>query len=98
MRSFRAKRSRRPGKRSMRLLMAGGIGVCLGSTAVAPSQAQQLLPADRQEITDQERLSSWTLSKFPPQPYMNEVYWQYPRTPRRSSAIPWCSSWREPTT
>jgi hypothetical protein len=44
--------------------------------AITPSQAQQLLPADRQEIADQERLS-WTLQKFPPQPYMNEVYWQY---------------------
>ena len=29
-----------------------------------------------QEIADQERLS-WTLSKFPPQPYMKELYWQY---------------------
>jgi hypothetical protein len=40
------------------------------------SRAQQLLPADREEIADQERLS-WSLSKFPSQPYMNEIYWQY---------------------
>ena len=33
--------------------------------------------ADREEIADQERLS-WTLQKFPPQPYMNEFYWRYP--------------------
>ena len=44
--------------------------------AVTQSKAQQLLPADRKEIADQERLS-WTLQKFPPQPYMNEIYWQY---------------------
>jgi hypothetical protein len=48
---------------------------------VTQSHAQQLLPADRQEIADQERLS-WTLQKFPPQPYMNEIYWRYsPDTP-----------------
>jgi hypothetical protein len=41
-----------------------------------PSRPQQLLPADREEIADQERLS-WTLQKFPPQPSMNEIYWQY---------------------
>jgi hypothetical protein len=46
--------------------------------AATQSQAQQLLPADRQEIADEERLS-WTLQKFPPQPYMNEIYWQYSR-------------------
>jgi hypothetical protein len=45
--------------------------------APAESFAQQLLPADREEIADQERLS-WTLSKFPPQPYMNEIYWRLP--------------------
>ena len=37
----------------------------------------QLLPSSREEIADQERLS-WTLKKFPSQPYMNEIYWQYP--------------------
>lgn len=48
----------------------------MGSIGTATrSQAQQLLPADRQEIADEERLS-WTLSKFPPQPYMNEIYWK----------------------
>ena len=48
------------------------------SRCVTEICAQQLLPADRQEIADQERLS-WTLKKFPPQPYMNEIYWPYSR-------------------
>ena len=62
-----------------RFILAGWIGACVGSVGVVTeSQAQQLLPADRQEIADQERLS-WTLQKFPPQPYMNEIYWQYSR-------------------
>ena len=60
-----------------RIIVAGWIGTCVGAVGAATqSQAQQLLPADRQEIADQERLS-WTLQKFPPQPYMNEIYWQY---------------------
>ena len=61
---------------SIGLLAAWSIAICMGSAGVATqSQAQQLLPADRQELADQERLS-WNLGKFPPQPYMNEVYWQ----------------------
>jgi outer membrane porin, OprD family len=43
----------------------------------AKSYAQSLLPPSREEIADQERLS-WTLKKFPPQPYMNEIYWRWP--------------------
>jgi hypothetical protein len=74
---FKAKRNPARSDLSLWLLAAGWIGVCVGSLgAVAPSRAQQLLPADREEIADQERLS-WTLQKFPPQPYMNEIYWQY---------------------
>ena len=62
---------------SLWLVAACWIGISLGSVGtVAQSQAQQLLPADRDEIADQERLS-WTLQKFPSQPYMNEIYWQY---------------------
>jgi hypothetical protein len=41
--------------------------------ATQRAQAQALLPADRQEIADEER--SWTLAKFPPQPFMKEIYW-----------------------
>jgi hypothetical protein len=63
--------------RSIWLFVAGWIGTCVGSVgAPTASSAQQLLPADRQEIADEERLS-WDLSKFPPQPYMNEIYWAY---------------------
>ncbi len=57
--------------------MAGWIGTWAGLIGVpSGSSAQQLLPADRQELADQERLS-WNLSKLPAQPYMNEVYWQF---------------------
>lgn len=65
------------GRQSIWLFTAGWIGTCLGSVAaVTESSAQQLLPVDREEISDQERLS-WNLSKLPPQPYMNEIYWRY---------------------
>jgi outer membrane porin, OprD family len=37
----------------------------------------ELLPPQESELADQERLS-WTLQKFPPQPYMREFYWQFP--------------------
>jgi hypothetical protein len=73
-------------------LVAAWIGAFLGWVSMAtPSRAQtsstsrsdtvssttSLLPADREEIADQERLS-WSLAKFPSQPYMNEIYWQFP--------------------
>lgn len=45
---------------------------------IASSYTSQLLPPSREEIADQERLS-WTLKKFPPQPYMSEIYWNYPQ-------------------
>ena len=68
--SYRAELARR-------FILAGFIGTCVGSVGVVTeSKAQQLLPADREEIADQERLS-WTLQKYPPQPYMNEIYWPY---------------------
>jgi hypothetical protein len=68
------------------ILVAALIGACLAWIGmVTPSRAASdtvssttsLLPADREEIADQERLS-WSLKKFPPQPYMNEFYWQFP--------------------
>lgn len=67
-----------------------GIVVCIGAAVVTtPSLAQtasagpsgensELLPADRRELVDQERLSHWNVAKFPPQPYMKEVYWRHP--------------------
>ena len=49
-----------------------------------PADAQELLlPASRDEIADQERLSSWTLDKFPAQPFMKEIYWD-----RRAQELP----------
>ena len=79
-------------KRSV--IAAAQVGVCLGwvggptqSQAQTSSTGQtivpvayytsQLLPPSREEIADQERVS-WTLKKFPPQPYMSELYWQLP--------------------
>ena len=77
--SFKPNRTPALSGLSLWLLAAVWIAVCVGSLgAVTQSQAQQLLPADRDEIADQERLS-WTLQKFPAQPYMNEIYWQYPK-------------------
>ena len=76
MQWFGLKRTSRRSKLAMMFLAAAWIGTCVGSVgAAAQSQGDQLLPASRSEIADEERLS-WTLSKFPPQPYMNEVYWQ----------------------
>jgi hypothetical protein len=73
---FKLMQTSRRSEFSIGLLAAWSIVICMGSVGVATqSQAQQLLPADRVEIADQERLS-WSLAKFPPQPYMNEVYWQ----------------------
>jgi hypothetical protein len=47
---------------------------CIGTVQQAAAQSPEwLLPADRQEIADQERLS-WTLDKFPAQPFMNEIW------------------------
>jgi hypothetical protein len=38
--------------------------------------SSQLLPADRQELAEEHL--SWTVKKIKPQPYMNEIYWQFP--------------------
>ena len=48
------------------------------ANAGSPDSSSSLLPADRQEIADQEHLSSWTVKKIRPQPYMNEIYWRMP--------------------
>jgi hypothetical protein len=61
----------------------GLIAVALSVVAVwlcvipkARAQVQELLlPADREEIADQEPLDPWTLDKFPAQPFMKEIYW-----------------------
>jgi hypothetical protein len=69
---------------SIGLLAAGGIEVFVASIGmITQSQAQQLLPEAQQllpdshiELADQDRFS-WNVKKVPPQPFMNEVYWQY---------------------
>jgi hypothetical protein len=74
------------------LILLGAFCEIVGSTTHAQAQTSgatqipassysytsQLLPASREEIADQERLG-WTLKKFPPQPYMKEMYWNYPQ-------------------
>jgi outer membrane OprD family porin len=72
------KRSRRGSYIAGWVIVAAWIGICIASVGTATqSHAQTLLPPSHEEIADQERIS-WTLKKFPPQPYMNEIYWQYP--------------------
>jgi hypothetical protein len=63
---------------AIRVAIAAWVGACVacGGTATQ-SHAQSLLPPSHEEIADQERLS-WTLKKFPPQPYMSEIYWGWP--------------------
>lgn len=69
---------------SIGLLAAGGIEVFVGSVAMmTQSRAQQLLPEAQQllpdshiELADQDRFS-WNVKKVQPQPFMNEIYWQY---------------------
>jgi hypothetical protein len=55
------------------------VGIAAGSGAATPSYAQTstLLPPSRDEIADEDYLS-WTLKKFPSQPYMDERYWNFP--------------------
>jgi hypothetical protein len=75
--SFKEKQTPRRSALSIELFAAWSIVICLASVGmVTQSLAQQLLPADRNELADQERLA-WTLQKLPSQPYMKEFYWQY---------------------
>ncbi|MCG2625211.1 OprD family porin [Bradyrhizobium sp. WYCCWR 13023] len=53
---------------------AGLVAICFCAAPLATAQ-ELLLPASRDEIADRERLSSWTLDKFPAQPFMKEIYW-----------------------
>lgn len=63
-------------RRIVRFLVSSWIGASAGLAGLATqSQAQELLLPSRTEVAGQERFS-WTLSKFPPQPYMNEIYWR----------------------
>ena len=76
--TFKFSRRRRVAEFTMRVVIAAWIGVCVACFGTTTqSHAQSLLPPSHEEIADQERLS-WTLKKFPPQPYMNEIYWRWP--------------------
>jgi hypothetical protein len=57
--------------------LAQSTGTQASSTGQTGPTNSELLPASREEIADEERLS-WTLKKFPPQPFMNEIYWKFP--------------------
>ena len=79
--------------RSRPVIVVAWIGACSGwigtatqsqaqssSTGQAPEAGNyylQLLLPSHDEVAVQERLS-WSLKKLPSQPYMNEIYWQYP--------------------
>jgi hypothetical protein len=63
-------------------VVAGWIGASVGSVGIATqSHAQssysQLVPPSRQELADEDP-RTWTLKKFPSQPYMSEFYWREP--------------------
>jgi outer membrane OprD family porin len=71
-------RGQRTAEFAMRIVFAAWILACMvWAGSATQSHAQTLLPPSREEIADQERLS-WTLKKFPSQPYMNEIYWRWP--------------------
>jgi hypothetical protein len=56
------------------ITLVGIATVC--ACGAPPANAQDsLVPASRDEIAEREHISSWTLDKFPPQPYMKELYW-----------------------
>jgi hypothetical protein len=56
-------------------ILAGAPGQSLAQTPVLNPNSQ-LTPASRDEVGDQ--YEGWSLKKFPPQPYMREIYWQHP--------------------
>ena len=71
-------RRRRVAGFTIHFAIAAWVGACVACVVTTTrSYAQTLLPPSHEEIADQERLS-WTLKKFPPQPYMNEIYWRWP--------------------
>src|SRR5437868_9823291 len=65
--------SHRQNRFARKFIVAGWIGACLGQVGVTTqSHAQgsnsQLLPPSREELADEER-QTWSLKKFPSQPY-----------------------------
>ena len=71
------KRSRRRRDFAGWVLVAAWIAAGIGWVGtVNQSRAQQLRWDFRNEVANQE--SFWSLQNFPSQPYMKEIYWQYP--------------------
>ena len=59
-------------------VLATSMGVgSFGAATHSYAQSSQLLPPSRDEIAEEDNLS-WTLKKFPSQPYMDERYWNFP--------------------
>jgi outer membrane porin, OprD family len=58
-------------------IVTGAPGPALAQTSPVLNPNSQLLPISRDEVGDEE-IPGWSLAKFPPQPYMREIYWQQP--------------------
>ena len=78
------------------LFAAWSIVICVGSLGmVTQSQAQQLLPADRDEVADQERLVLDPAKVSSPALHERDLLAVFPEIPRHSFVIPSCNSWPE---
>jgi hypothetical protein len=89
MSSFDGLRVHPPSELVRTIIVAGSIALGVGGATQSQAQTRStvptpegdsysyLLPPSHEEIADQEPLS-WTLAKFPAQPYMREVYWRFP--------------------
>jgi hypothetical protein len=53
------------------------LGASTESRAQTATNSQLALPS-HDDVAEEEE-ASWTLKKFPPQPYMSEFYWQFPK-------------------
>ena len=77
--------SRERHKQGVTLFIAAALAATAMIGTSTPAQAQSasvnqnsLFPAPQNEDVAEEEYSTWTLAKFPPQPYMREFYWQHP--------------------
>src|SRR3954464_10491078 len=69
-----------------RVLAVAATGALMAGWTAIPSSAQTpstpganslLLPPSHEEVAEEER-ATWSLKKFPAQPYMREYNWQFP--------------------
>ena len=75
---FGPERPRRSRRRSIWLFVAGWIGTCVGSVG-RHGILRAATPAGRPPGDCRSGAPFLDPEKFPPQPYMNEIYWQYSR-------------------